>query len=227
LKRIEDKIETPLSETAFFNRIDCQLDSCRDFDPTVTTYTVQKGRVFELSGQYKESGFYLASGRLTLNTANGHCIWLGPGDLFGFGSWLNINESFSVYADEDSIFTELNEAALAEITNNSPRCVFQIIQILNRQLEEMHTRVGILHGTANDIEVYELMLRMQQKFGKAADDFCTLEIPIEAWAAYFGLSNTTFRRVIKRLEESKLLRRKGYRFKFLHSLENQPTQKVG
>jgi len=202
------------------------MDSCRSCDPTVTTYTVQTGRLFELSGKHQNSGFYLASGRLTLVGDKGHSLWLGPGDLFGFGSWLNSDELFTVHAEEDSIFTEIHEQALEQITSHSPRCVFQIIQILNRQLEEMHTRLGILHGTANEVEILDLMLRMQNKFGKTSDGSCALEVPLDAWAEYFGISSTTFRRVIKRLEEAKLLSRKGYRFKFHIKPESLIPQKL-
>jgi CRP-like cAMP-binding protein len=179
----------------------------------VGVWRADKGFGIPSPESLSSSGFHIASGRLTAKNLLGVQQWLGPGDVVGFNRWIGRKNPSSIMVEETCELTELSETLLETMNQLHPPSALRIMHGIHKQLEELHSRLGLLHGNADDRALIRFIQVVGSKFGVSEDGYYNLQATIEEWAAYTGMSSSTFRRVVKRCSAQDVLVRKGKRFR--------------
>ena len=155
-------------------------------------------------------GYRLIRGRIELCHKEGACLWLGPGDLFGFGHWPFLVPDWKHVVARTSCIDSLAKEDLKNISVEAPYFMFSAIQEMLRQIAEVEKQAGMLQGVVQDEQLYALLQNLALKFGRDSEGFLNMQASNQELAQYLGVSLSTLRRGLLRLEQAgKVLRRRG------------------
>ncbi len=155
-------------------------------------------------------GYRLIRGRIELCHKDGACLWLGPGDLFGFGHWPFLAPDWKHVVARTSCIDCLAEEDLKNLSAEAPYFVFSAMQEMLRQIAEVEKQAGMLQGVVQDDQLFALLQTLARKFGRDSEGFLNMQASNQELAQYLGVSLSTLRRGLLRLEQAgKVLRRRG------------------
>jgi CRP-like cAMP-binding protein len=155
-------------------------------------------------------GYRLIRGRIELCHKDGACLWLGPGDLFGFGHWPFLAPDWKHVVAHTSCVDCLAEEDLKNLSTEAPYFVFSAMQEMLRQIAEVEKQAGMLQGVVQDDQLFALLQTLARKFGRDSEGFLNMQASNQELAQYLGVSLSTLRRGLLRLEQAgKVLRRRG------------------
>ncbi len=156
------------------------------------------------------AGYRLIRGRIELCHKDGACLWLGPGDLFGFGHWPFMAPDWKHVVARSSCLDCLVEEDVKSISVEAPHFVFSAMQEVLRQIAEVEKQAVMLQGVVQDDQLFALLQSLARKFGRDSEGFLNVQASNQELAQYMGVSLSTLRRGLLRLERAgKVFRRRG------------------
>jgi hypothetical protein len=174
---------------------------------TVERYCTSEAQVLALESGV---GYRLIRGRLELQHKEGACLWLGPGDLLGFGHWPFSAPDWKHALAPAGCYDCIAAADIETISSEAPQFVFYAMQEMFRQISEVESQVRLLQGGIQEEQLLVMLQNLGRKFGRDSNGFLNTQASNQDLARYLGVSLSTLRRSLLRLEQSgKVLRRRG------------------
>ncbi len=150
-------------------------------------------------------------GRFELWNQTGGMWWLGPGDALGFPHWPFVPPQWQGKAHQSLVIDVLPGNAYERIVRTSPALTLHWFELIARQISRMENLAKLKSGVINPQQLLTIFQAMEQQYGKDQHGFLDLKANITDWSVYLGLSLSTLRRNLDRLESQGLLRRERNR----------------
>lgn len=180
------------------DRENCWIDRCLHLDGFIAPTWLMRPSV-------------VVRGRFELWNQTGGMWWLGPGDALGFPHWPFVPPQWQGKAHQSLVIDVLPGNAYERLVRTSPALTLHWFELIARQISRMEKLAKLKSGVINPQQLLRIFQAMEQQYGKDQQGFLDLKANITDWSVYLGLSLSTLRRNLDRLESQGLLRRERNR----------------
>jgi len=165
--------------------------------------------------EYLTTPAAVVGGRLELVQSTGGTWWLGPGDALGLPFWPFKPPVWKGIAHEALTIDTLPENVFEQLSRASPQLSLHWFNLVSKQVSRMEKLAQLRSGVIEPRQLLHVLQALENQYGKDKQGYLNVQAKVTEWSAYFGLSPSTLRRNLDRLEEQGLMQRDRNRLKII------------